>query len=216
MASPKVLLFDLGGVLVDFAGLREFPALLEDAPPSSEIRRRWEGSAAMAGFQRGEISTAEFARIFSAEWGLVLDTEAFIALFRSWNRAAFDGAHALLARLRPRFTLACLSNTNEVHWEDILDGHGLRSCFDHHYASHLLGMLKPDPEIYGFVAQDLGRAVSEIVFFDDGPDNVEGARAAGMEAHQVEGIADLEATLAARGLLDAEPDRLTRPAPPRP
>ena len=203
MQAPKVLLFDLGGVLVDFSGLREFPGLLAEPLPPEEVRRRWEESEVFDDFQRGEVSAEAFARGFLAEWQIALDPESFIALFRSWNRAPLDGAHALLARLRPRFTLACLSNTNEVHWEDILDGHGLRPCFDHHYASHLLRLAKPDPEIYSFVAADLGCAAAEVVFFDDSLANVEGARSVGMEAHQVEGIAELEAKLGELGLLDA-------------
>ena len=204
MSSPKVLLFDLGGVLVDFVGLRAFSSLLPEPLSPEEVRRRWEASEVFDAFQRGEVSAEAFAQGILAEWRIALDPTAFIALFRSWNRAPLDGAHTLLARLRPRFTLACLSNTNEVHWEDILDGHGLRPHFDRHYASHLLRMAKPDPEIYGLVAADLGRAPAEVVFFDDGPENVEGARAAGMEAHRVEGIAELTATLDRLGLLDGD------------
>ncbi len=204
MPSPKVLLFDLGGVLVDFAGLREFSSLLAEPLPPEEVRRRWEDSEVFDGFQRGEVSAEAFAHGLLAEWRIALDPAAFIALFRSWNRAPLDGAHALLARLRPHFTLACLSNTNEVHWEDILDGHGMRPHFDHHYASHLLRLAKPDPEIYGFVAADLGCAPAEVVFFDDSLANVEGARAAGMAAHRVEGIAELTARLDRLGLLDRE------------
>ena len=203
MPSPKVLLFDLGGVLVDFAGLRELPDLLEEAPPLDELRRRLLSSPAILAFERGQITADDFARQFLAEWRLGLEPEAFIALFRSWNRAPLEGAHELLARLRPRHRLACLSNTNELHWEDILDGHGLRPCFDHHYASHLLRLAKPDPEIYSFVAEDLGCTAADVVFFDDSPENVEGARRIGMAAHQVDGIAELEAKLGELGLLDA-------------
>ena len=202
MPSPKVLLFDLGGVLVDFAGLRELPDLLEEALPLDEMRRRWLASPAILAFERGRITADDFARQFLAEWRLGLEPEAFIALFRSWNRAPLEGAHELLARLRPRHRLACLSNTNELHWEDILDGHGLRPCFDHHYASHLLRLAKPDPEIFTHVAADLGHPPADIVFFDDGLENVESARATGMQAHRVEGITELTARLVELDLLE--------------
>ena len=145
---------------------------------------------------------ASFPPTTLPEWRLALDPRAFLALFRAWNRGPFEGALDLLDRLRPHYTLACLSNTNAVHWEDILDGHGLRPCFDRHYASHLLGMAKPDPEVYGFVAEDLGRAAAEIVFFDDSLENVAGAQDLGMKAYRVEGLAELSRRLDALGLLD--------------
>ncbi|WP_119167309.1 HAD family hydrolase [Algihabitans albus] len=203
MAATKAILFDLGGVLIDFAGLREIEALLDPRPTPVEVRQRWIASEAIRSFERGELSPAAFSECFLAEWGLAFEADAFLALFRSWNRGPLEGAHDLLNRLRPHFTLACLSNTNEIHWEDLLDGYGLRAALDQHYASHLLRMIKPDPQIYTSVADRLNCAAAEIVFFDDGAENVAGALATGMRAYRVEGVADVRAKLIELGLLAA-------------
>ena len=195
MPSRKVLLFDLGGVIVDYAGLRHLPELLGEEIPPAEMRQRWISSQAVIDFEVGAITPQAFAEQFLAEWPLPVDADAFLSLFQSWLTGPFEGAVELLEALRPRYTLACLSNTNELHWEQMLEGHGLRACFAHHYASHLLRRAKPDPEIYGMVARNLERDPAEIVFFDDGQDNIDGAHQAGLQAHRVEGVAELRRTL---------------------
>lgn len=48
------------------------------------------------------------------------------------------------------------------------------------------GIIKPDPAIYRLCLDRLGCAPHRALFFDDRPNNVEGARRAGMEAHVFE------------------------------
>jgi putative hydrolase of the HAD superfamily len=47
------------------------------------------------------------------------------------------------------------------------------------------GLLKPDPRAYAAAARQLDRQPGSIVFLDDLPFHVVGARTAGMIAHQV-------------------------------
>lgn len=55
-------------------------------------------------------------------------------------------------------------------------------AFDAMIISAEVGMAKPDPRIYQLALEKLGVAASESVFLDDFPENVEGARAVGMQA----------------------------------
>ncbi len=199
MTRPKVILFDLGGVLIEFAGLGEMRRLLDHDPGAEAVRQRWIASPAILAFERGACSAAEFSRRFVAEWDLALDPETFLGRFRSWINPPYAGVEDLLNTLRPDFVLACLSNTNETHWAEMLDLHGLRHALDRHYASHLIGAAKPDPEVFAFVAGDLGCAPAEIAFFDDARENVEAARRAGFQAHLVSRPQGLRAQLGALG-----------------
>jgi putative hydrolase of the HAD superfamily len=201
MVRPKVLLFDLGGVLVDFVGLQEAPKLLPQPMDPAEFRRKWVASPALERFEAGRCSWADFARDFIAEWGFDVTPESFLGVFDSWVRDPFPGTFDLLSGLRGRHVLACLSNTNVVHWQRVLDGFGFRHALDRQFASHELGMVKPSPEIYGHVAQALGCRPQEITFFDDGQENVNGARQAGFSAHLVSGHQGLRETLARLGLV---------------
>lgn len=48
------------------------------------------------------------------------------------------------------------------------------------------GVLKPDPAAFTVGIDAMGRAPEDLVFLDDQPVNVTGARKAGMEAHEVD------------------------------
>lgn len=203
MGRPKVLLFDLGGVLIEFVGLIEIRKLLDHDPGPDAIRHRWMTSRSILRFERGECSPDEFSRSFVEEWGLSIEPASFLTIFRSWVRRPFPGVESFLSELRPTFVVACLSNTNEVHWTEMLELYGLRHHFDRHYASHLIGAVKPEPEVFAFVSGDLGYAPSDIAFFDDGLENVQGARQAGLHAYRVEGLQDLRSRATNLGILGA-------------
>ena len=199
--KPRVILFDLGGVLIDFVGVREVRKLLKHDPGPSETRKRWITSDALDRFERGRCTPNDFAGYFIEEWGLSLNPERFLEIYRTWIQPPFPGVEKLLSDLRQRYVLACLSNTSELHWHAMLDKSGLRKFFKHHYASHLIGIMKPDQEVFRCVIHDLGCNASEIVFFDDGIENVEGARRAGLTAYRTLGLSDLETRLGSLGLL---------------
>lgn len=203
MVKPKVLLFDLGGVLVEFVGLQEAPKLLPGAMDSRALRQKWVTSPALERFEAGRCSAAEFAASFVAEWGFDVAPEAFLAIFDGWVTRPLPGTFELLSALRGQHVLACLSNTNEVHWQRVLDGFGFRQALDRQFASHELGMVKPWPEIYAHVADALDCRPEDIAFFDDGEENVKGARQAGFSAHLVSGHDALKETLVQLGLLEA-------------
>ncbi|MEU0566118.1 HAD family phosphatase [Nonomuraea sp. NPDC005983] len=54
------------------------------------------------------------------------------------------------------------------------------AAIDRRYYSGRMGMVKPDKEIFDHLAEELAADPAEIVFIDDRPENVEGARRAGM------------------------------------
>ena len=201
MTVPKVLLFDLGGVLVDGAGLRELPRLLDRPMPPEDLRRKWVASPSVARFETGRCSGHEFADAFIAEWGLTLERDAFLTQFRAWVGAPYPETAGLLSGLHGRHKLACLSNTNAVHWERLQQMDGLRLVLERHFVSHQLGAMKPAAEVFAHVTRHLGCEPSEIAFFDDGPENVDGATRAGLSAHQTAGPDHLRKVLKDLGLL---------------
>lgn len=67
------------------------------------------------------------------------------------------------------------------------------------------GISKPDPDAYRVAAKALGLPVERIVFLDDMPENVDGARAVGMGAVHVTAGATTAAFAEARALLELAP-----------
>jgi HAD superfamily hydrolase (TIGR01509 family) len=197
--TVDVLLFDLGGVLIDFAGFAELPRLLPGTPEPSAVRRRWIDSETVHVFERGDIGPGEFARRFVGEWDLELEPEAFLRELEAWARDPYEGATDLLEILRKDFRIACLSNSNELH--TTRHRRAIGRYIDHQIFSNEVGLAKPDPEIFDLAIRTLEVPAHRIAFFDDTAVNVEVAAEAGMDAHLVDGIDELELCLHRIGIL---------------
>jgi HAD superfamily hydrolase (TIGR01509 family) len=195
-----VLLFDLGGVLIDFAGFDELSRLMPGKPDRAEVRARWIGSESVQLFERGGITPLEFAHRVIGDLELAYSPDDFIAAFVGWARGPYPGARPLLGRLHSTHRLACLSNSNELHTP--LHRRSMEPLMDRYYFSDEIGQVKPDQEIFEHVIRDLGVPPRRIAFFDDTPVNVEAARGAGLKAYEVDGIDALVDRLRRLGLLD--------------
>jgi len=196
----EVLLFDLGGVLMDFAGFEELGKLLPGAPHRSEIRDRWIRSKTVQLFERGKITPRHFADGVIEEFQLDLAPKEFLTKFVKWARGPYPGAISLLRSLRSEYRIAALSNSNELHTP--LHRRRFEDAIDSFFFSDEIGLVKPDGEIFDFVIHNLAVGPQRIAFFDDTPVNVEAAREAGLEAHRADGLAALEAQLHGLGIID--------------
>ena len=197
--SFDILLFDLGGVLIDFAGFEELGRLLPGRVDRAEVRERWISSPSVQRFERAEITPEEFACGVVRELQLDLSPDDFITAFVQWARGPYPGARSLLSRLHTTYRLACLSNSNELHTP--LHRRSIEPLMDEYYFSDELGLVKPDPEVFEHVIRDLGVPPKRIAFFDDTPVNVAAALEAGIMAYEADGLAELEVQLQALGAL---------------
>jgi putative hydrolase of the HAD superfamily len=198
---PQLLLFDLGGVLIDFAGVAELGRLLPAHCSDDEVKARWLACPHSDAFGRGLLPTPVFVDRFLADWGVSLTPALFLEEYRSWARGWLPGAVELLAELRAQFRLAALSNCNPAHWDRLIDDLGLTSHVDAALSSHHLGLRKPDPAIYEATLTRLGVSASDVLFFDDAAANVEAATGAGMQAVVVNGPDAVRRYLVERGWL---------------
>jgi putative hydrolase of the HAD superfamily len=172
-----------------------------DLGDTAGLWRRWLRSAAVRRYETGGAARAEFAAEIIGEFGLPVDARTFLRAFEHWPRALFPGATDLLHVLAPRFRLASVSNTNELHWERFVRDWALPAHFHHNFPSHEVGMLKPDAEYFSHVIAALGVPAGRVLFVDDNALNVEAAAALGIVARRVAGIDGVRETLGALGLL---------------
>lgn len=199
---PRWLLFDLGGVLVDFAGPRELPALLPRDGAATDWKLAMASCAATDAFERGAIEPMVFAERFVRDWQLALPPAQFLPRYVEWLRGLYPGAVDLLAQLRPDYRLACLSNSNVAHWEQTEPMRWLQRTFDVALSSHELKLRKPEPAIFAAALDRLGAPAYAVGYFDDLRANVDAAAAAGMQAHHVDGFDALVDRLRALEWLD--------------
>ena len=192
LEGVKTVIFDLGGVIygVDYhKTINAFKALGIDR--FEEIYAKAGQSDLFNDLEEGKISRAVFVeRIKTLSGQDMISSQIFIA----WNSMLLGfmpDALTCLKRLRGSYRLFLLSNTNEIHIQEIENRVGAEvfsdfcALFEKVYLSHELGLRKPHPEVFTHIIEEQGLAASETLFIDDSIQHVEGAIKAGLRAYHL-------------------------------
>ena len=198
----EALLFDLGGVIVNIDFDRAARHWAEHSSLSfQQIRERFTMDAAYEQHERGEMEVSEYFAHLRRVLLLDGDDET---IARGWN-SIFAGeipetVNALLA-VRGRLPCYLLTNSNPTHqavW--MRDYPRAIGAFEHVFVSSELGHRKPERGAFDAVAGKTGVRLQSMLFFDDTLENVEGARAAGLQAVHVRESSDVVQALVQGGL----------------
>ena len=199
----RVLLFDLGGVLIE---LNDLSTLLQESVEEMPVNTPWPdwlSSPAARAFETGIFTKEQFADKYIEENNLPIKRNEFLNAFTQLPKGLYPDAHRLIERCRDRYFIACLSNTNALHWQRLTHEMGIDRMFDQHFASHLTGKLKPDRESFEHVLKRLNCDPPAIIFLDDNEINVTAARSLGIIAYRVQGIREAEKILEKTGVLNS-------------
>ena len=153
---------------------------------------RWLSSSSVRLFESGKISAEKFSQDITVEFNLPIPPEQFLAQFVTWPEGPYPGVNELLSELSSKYQLGCLSNTNKLHWDELLVKENFLEDFDYLFPSHLTGYLKPDSEAFINAAENMALETKEILFVDDNSLNVKSASATGMVAYKAKGVHDVK------------------------
>jgi len=177
------VLFDIGGVLIDY-DFRRLAQALARATGADETRLPplFEKDV-VEGVETGRTGPEEFfRRTMSPELpGLTYD--GWIAAWMD-NYSVNEPGWALLEEARDAgHTVSVLSNLSPFN-QAAIDRkwpHFFQATHRNFY-SYDLGFHKPDPEVYRAACRALGNEPGDCAFLDDLESNVKGAREAGLHA----------------------------------
>jgi putative hydrolase of the HAD superfamily len=197
----KAVLFDMDGVIRhwDSEGARRGEE--EAGLPPGSVEKVAYAVPEFWQTQVGECTARQWAeavgRALVAEHGEGADraAEVYFSYAGRVDREMVD----LVGAIRSRTTVALLSNATDQLREH-LAFHDLVETFDVVFCSAELRMAKPDEAIFRHAAATLGVEPGECFFTDDRPDNVEGARRAGMHAEVFRSREELVGQLRALGV----------------
>ena len=201
MSGPnefKVILFDLGGVLLK---LRDPISAFELPIDQSEFLRTWIVSPAVRALECGQIDGEEFSKRLIAEMQLPMSWQELLRRFNNWPDGFYPKAIKSLARIPSQYSCAILSNTNAVHWQQVDVPGNFGNRFERYFLSYESGLLKPDPDSFLQVIASYDCRPGEILFYDDNPLNVAAAVAVGMVSIRIQGADELETDLIAAGII---------------
>jgi glucose-1-phosphatase len=203
-SEVRVVCFDLGGVVVRTCG--SFREACEHAGvPHSEEYERPTVRAVLAELEpeidSGRCTLIEYYRRLEGATGGVHSAAEIARIHEAWICGEYEGMVGLIAAIHAAgVQTACLSNTNETHWEMMSSDRATYPAFaalGGRYASCRLGLNKPEPAIYRALEEGCGVAGAGIVFFDDREENLAAARAAGWRAHRIDPRGDTVKQVAA-------------------
>lgn len=204
MTDVDALILDLDGVIRHWHN-DEFTALAESVGLSREdlgdIAFEPELLAAgMTGAVVFEDWADEIGRRAGALHGC--DAAAVTAGFAALGWTIDEEVLDLIREVRAvgRVKVALFSNAS-TRLEADLESCGLDAAFDVVFNSARLGLAKPDAEAFRTVATLLEVPIERCLFVDDTLPNVDGARAAGMQAEPFTGITELRSLFDRAGLL---------------
>ena len=212
MTDVRLIVFDLGRVLVRICDSWDHACEVARLPlklPPRDAARRAALLEPTALMETGRIPTAEFCRRVAGVFGV--ESGHVASLLDCYLLGPYPGVVELLDELRAGgYATACLSNTQTEHWEQMRDA-SHRACLPmdrltHHFASHLIGLRKPEDAIYAHVERVTGFSGPQVAFFDDMLENVQAAQRRGWRAHQIlrerdEPVAQMREHLHSHGVL---------------
>lgn len=190
MKNIKNIIFDYGNVIfkIDFAkaqqaftdlGIENIDAIFAHAGQNELFDQMDKGIITAAEFRDGVREMAGISTLTDEQ----IDT--------AWNSLLIGvpkGNHEVLLRLKNKYRTFLLSNNNEIHYASILaylknEYHVEDNSifFEKDYYSHLMGMRKPNKDIFEFVLNEQGLKPEETLFIDDSPQHLETANSLGIK-----------------------------------
>ena len=179
------LIFDFGNVVAHFDYRKAASKLGSRLGLSGEElleRLRPLGfSDLLKTYESGKISAEAFSRGVSDLIGLAISHDEFVAAWADIFRAN-DSLAPLFGFFKGKgYTLVLGSNTNDLHAAQFRRQFAeTLGQFDRLVLSYEVGHVKPSTAFYLACAEAAGADPGDCVFIDDLPENVEGARAAGL------------------------------------
>ncbi len=197
----RQVIFDVGGVLLDFDPKTMVRAATEDPSDGALLQREIFAHADWSRLDRGEkeevVLSSMKTRIPQRLWP---QAESIMANWHRSLRPKEDMGELVRELHSFPYPLYILSNApfRFYDFRDMIPGYGLMaevmlSCEE--------GLLKPDPALFRRLLDRFGLTAQECFFIDDSPMNIEAAQWCGMGAFQFrQDLSELRAALRAAGV----------------
>ena len=198
------IIFDLGGVILNLDYHQTFHAFKKYAPQIDDdtFLGKSKQHTIFSDYEVGKITSRVFRDELNAFYKMHLDDQTFD---QCWNAMLFDMPIVrihLLQKLRASGKkIFLLSNINEIHEHAVEErfsslgfNHGFRDLFHKAYYSHLVGMRKPNPEIFNRVLEENELRKENTLFIDDSVQHIESAKRLGFK------VVHLKAPMTIEGL----------------
>lgn len=191
MAAIKNIIFDMGGVLYNIDYNLTADAFKELGFTNFEaMYSQFTADEVFEKLETGQITEQEFYTIIQQKSDVEISTtqikNAWNAMLLGFRTTAINH----LKKIKNSYRIFLLSNTNAIHLEKVYEDYdtlgqsiGYDSLFEQAWYSHKIGLRKPNEDIYEFILKEAGLNAEETLFIDDSFNNIETAKALGIQTH---------------------------------
>lgn len=197
MTEIKCVLFDIGGVLVDW----HMSWITSEVSKRFDIKEKLLELAFykyLPKLDSGKINESDFWHSVASETNsdLLQDNKESLwdTYFRKNAIPKLDVKKLSIDIKQNGFDVGIISNIEQVTHK-IVDNWNMLSHFEHQFMSYQIGFSKPDLRIYEHVIQKLPYSADELLFIDDKPSNVESAKNCGMHSVHFTNLDNLKCSL---------------------
>lgn len=203
MAEVTWFVFDLGNTVVKLAYERVLENICRQSPVTrDELVDLLESPGGYRDLERGLLTFADFHDFLRDRAGYRGSARELQETWADFFDGPMPGIEDVLDRVRERYRVAFLSNSNEVHAEVIPRVFGeLFRKDDRFIYSYRFHCAKPEPEMFRRALEVVGTAAQNTVYIDDLVENVIAAQSVGMRAFQFHDCPRLVSELESEGLL---------------
>ena len=177
----KLIIFDLGGVCFEIDWLKVNDEMVKKFNVTTLVKSAGNEKAvsyykeALEG-KRHPIDM--FKELNKEDSNLNEIVKFYKELYKKY-KAHNDQIYELIRKLKEKFTVVCLSDTNVVHYE-AHEEQGTIKDFHHVFTSFKIGSIKRDENTFKKVLSELSIKPEEAIFIDDNDKNVEVAKSLGV------------------------------------
>lgn len=197
----KAYVFDIGGVLIGLdlkACIQAFKDNLGFGR-ITELLDPCHQKGIYGDLEAGKLSADDFRAQILAESRPGSRPEdvdrSMYALLTTMDPRTVAAVKALQGKKYPLYLLSNNNPISMVRCRAILAENGLGDAFKAEFISADMKLMKPSAAFYEEVVRQIGLPAGEIVFLDDSPANVEGAKAVGLDARLYQPGTDINAVL---------------------
>ncbi len=203
--AQQVVVFDLGGVLIDWNPRYLYRKLIAEEAAIERFLAEVCHPSWNEEQDRGRSFAAAIEEAAARHPGERALIEAYHHRWHEMLAGPIPGSVKILEELKQAgFELHALTNWSVEKFPIARERYDFLEHFESILVSGEVGLIKPDPRIFLLLLESIGRAAADCIYIDDNAGNVAAAAALGFDAAHFQGPDRLRRDLVRRGALSGQ------------
>lgn len=183
----KHFVFDLGGVIAKPMDRKNIYDNLNLTIDYEQFKYIFSDGEEATKVHKGQMSIEKYFEFLKQYLKKETSFQEFIKIYQKSKKGLYEDTVEIINKLKSSgFKIYLLSNLREIDFEIFQKGFDT-SIFTEMFLSYDIDMLKPNDDIYQYMLNKINDLPSNIYFFDDNENNINGALRNGINAYKVTG-----------------------------